>query len=116
MARRIAVAAVLSFLVVTTFVAVLDYIRAVYQPVTDADWHAHYISLRASPIEATMLAYGHALSDFLHSPLPVLAVGAGTALLLVLQLVRSHWRDSRIGRLISRGQLRKSAILSSKLH
>jgi hypothetical protein len=106
MGRRIAVAAGLSFLLVATLVAILDYIRVVYQPVTDADWHAHYVSLTATPIEVAILAYGQALSDFLQSPMPVLAVGAGTALLLVLQLMPLHWRGRRISRLISAKQMR----------
>jgi hypothetical protein len=115
MARRIAVAAALSFLLVTTLLAILDYLKVVYQPVTDADWHAHYASLVATPIEVTILAYAQALSDFLRSPLPSLAVGAGTALLLLLQLVLFHWRSRRITRLNSAKQLRAWSVLSSKL-
>ena len=115
MGRRIAVAAGLSFLLVATLVALLDYIRVVYQPVTDADWHAHYASLAAMPIEVTILAYGQALSDFLQSPMPALAVGAGTALLLLFQLVPLHWRSRRISRPISAKQLRTWSVLSSKL-
>lgn len=91
MFRRIAVAAAISFLAVTTISAVCDYLRILYQPLTEADWQGHYVLLSASPIEAAMLAYGQSLLDFLRSARPAVAVAPGIVLVLSVQLLPGHW-------------------------
>lgn len=100
MLTRSAPAIGISIFAVTTIRAICDYFRILFQPVTEADWQSHYVAPGASPIQMTTLAYGRALSDFLHSALRALEVGFGIALVLGVQGLPAHkWRPNRGRRL-----------------
>jgi hypothetical protein len=102
MFRRIALSAGLSFLAVTTIVAVFDYFRLLYRPDIPSEWQLHYSLLVATPIEATMLAYTQAFLDCFLSPIPAFATGLATVLLVIVQVLAAERRDNRLGGFLER--------------
>ena len=109
MFRRIALSAGGSFLAVTTIIAAYDYFRILYRPVIATEWHLHYALLVSTPIDATMLAYGQAVLDYLLSPVPAFATVLGAVLLLLLQVLASEPRDHLPRRLLDRVRARAAA-------
>jgi len=87
MFRRIALSAGISFLIVTTIIAVFDYFRLLYRPVIEAEWHLHYTLLVSTPVDAMILVYAQAVVDYFLSPIPPFATAFGTALPVMLQVL-----------------------------
>ena len=104
MFRRIALSVGVSFLAVTTIIAIFDYFRILYRPAIETEWHLHYALLVATPIDAMMLAYARAMLDYVLSPVPALAAAVGAALLLILQVLASEMRDEQPRRLLDRSR------------
>lgn len=118
MFRKVALSAAISFLVVTTTIAVFDYVRLLHRPVIEAEWQLHYALLVATPVDAAMLAYAQALLDHFLSPIPSLAAASGAALLVMLQSLASDTHDRQFGRALARWRSRaiaSVALQSSKI-
>lgn len=102
MLRKIALSAGISFFLVTTIIAVLDYVRLLYRPVIESDWQLHYALLVATPIDAAMHVYAQAVFDYFVSPIPSFAMASGTALLVMLQRSARDRGGHPLGRAFAR--------------
>jgi hypothetical protein len=102
MLKRIALSAGILFFLVTTIIAIFDYVRLLYRPVIEADWQLHYALLVSTPVDAVMLVYAQAVLDYFASPIPFFATAFGTALLVMLQIIANYWRDRQRRRAFAR--------------